>query len=79
MYHIQEMIESIIKNPDLCESTGITNDLANELHQEGLVNVLVPLLESNEYKDTSCCDMDCIRIRSKIKVSQTISFQIIKE
>ncbi|MDR2441311.1 MAG: armadillo/beta-catenin-like repeat-containing protein [Planctomycetaceae bacterium] len=65
-------------NPDLCESTGITNDLINELYQEGSVNVLVPLLESDDIRILRAAIWIVSELGQKSKSLQPYLFKLLK-
>jgi hypothetical protein len=66
-------------NPDLCESTSIANDLANELHQEGSVNVLVPLLESDDIRILRAAIWIVSELGQKSKSLQPYLFKLLKK
>jgi hypothetical protein len=65
-------------NPDLCESTGIANDLANELYQEGSVNVLIPLLESDDIRILRAAIWIVSELGQKSKSLQLYLFKLLK-
>ncbi len=46
MVDIEKMISSVLKKPQLCVHTSISNDLANAVYSHNCEEKLIPLLES---------------------------------